>query len=246
MELRVGILIIGSLLWDPAEHRMKWRTTRLDMDRKCQVRVAIRYGRKSLSRSKTYTMVFSKACARKGKWGRAVVVSCRDTVGSPEALIGEAQNLWRAEQSSDAAPRQALGGSWGCVALLANPNGQGIPIDWQNHWKQTLAKDRQPPAGLSCAKGEKPAVDSEAMLQISWPVAAAGENLMSALDVLLATATNPTIDQGRYPTAQVVARAWNQAEPKWCEYFWQNRKNGIFTFQDDSIELLLDSRHRSN
>lgn len=244
MKVRVGILIIGSLLWDSAEHRVKWRTTRLDMDRKCHVRAPIRYRRKSSSRSQTYTMVFSKACARKGKWGQAVVVSCRDTVDSPEALIGEAQSLWRAEQSSDAVPGHALGGSWGRVALLENPKRKISP-DWLDYWKQVLSKDHQPPAGLDCAEREKPSVDSEAMLQFPWPVTVDGENLTSALDALLATTTNPTIDRGRYPTAKVVATAWNHAQPKWCEYFWQNRKNGIFTFQDESIERLLDRCHRS-
>lgn len=235
-----------SLLWDCAKHRVEWRTARLDMDRKCHVRAPIRYGRKSSSRCLTYTMVFSTACARKGKWGQAVVVSCHDTAGSPEALIGEAQSLWRAEQPPGAVPCHALGGSWGCVALLRNPNGQEIPADWLDCWKRTAAEDRQPPAGLNCAKGEKPAVDRDAMLQIPWPEPVDGEKLMSSLDALLATATDPTIENGQYPTPQLIAKAWNQADPKRCKYFWQNRKNGIFTVEDDSIESLLDCRHRCN
>jgi len=65
---------------------------------------------------------------------------------------------------------------------------------------------------------------------------------MSSLDALLATATNPTIEKGQYPTREVIAESWNQADPKWCEYFWKNRKNGIFTFEDDVIVSHLDCR----
>jgi len=58
------------------------------------------------------------------------------------------------------------------------------------------------------------------------------------LDLLLATSNDrdPTC-----PTVHEVADAWNR-EPdndRRAEYFRQNRKNGIYTFQDHAIEELL-------
>ena len=77
---------------------------------------------------------------------------------SAEALIGEARALWRAERADEDAPVDALGASWGCVALLKNPKRK-IPNSWLSYWKETAAKDPQPPYGLERAAKEKPVVD---------------------------------------------------------------------------------------
>jgi hypothetical protein len=188
-------------------------------------------------------MVFSRSCCRRGKWGQAVVIPCSNRLQTPQSLIEEAKNLWRAEQPEDAASSLDLGSPWGRVALLENPNAR-IPSDWLNQWKRTVDNDRKPPDRVNCAKGEGPAVDREGMLQIPWPQSVDGVDLLGWVDALLATATNPTIDHGKYADAKAIARAWNSVDPKWCEYFWQNRKNGIHTFQDSEIEQLLDDRHR--
>jgi hypothetical protein len=188
-------------------------------------------------------MVFSRRCCRSGKWGQAVVIPCSNLLQTPQSLIEEAKNLWRAEQPEDAASSLDLGSPWGRVALLENPNAR-IPSDWLNQWKRTVDNDRKPPDRVNCAKGEGPAVDREGMLQIPWPQSVDGVDLLGWVDALLATATNPTIDHGEYADAKAIARAWNSVDPKWCEYFWQNRKNGIHTFQDSEIEQLLDDRHR--
>src|SRR5205823_8142389 len=63
-ELRVGILVIGSLLWDIDSERVDWRHKRLDVNRSRKVLAPIRYGRLSQSRSDTFTMVISKLCDR--------------------------------------------------------------------------------------------------------------------------------------------------------------------------------------
>lgn len=117
--LSVGILIIGSLLWD--ERRQAWRNARLDMASIDTVTAPIRYGRLSSSRGNTYTMVFSRLC----KPGQAKLVHCSHTVSSPEDLIAEAEYLWKAEQPGADAGRIAV--NWGCVGLLSNPERGGGP-----------------------------------------------------------------------------------------------------------------------
>ena len=47
MCYNLGILVIGSLIWDDKPHRENWRTSHLNMDNKIFVKVPIRYGRKS-------------------------------------------------------------------------------------------------------------------------------------------------------------------------------------------------------
>ena len=59
-------------------------------------------------------------------------------------------------------------------------------------------------------------------------------------DVLIGTATNPTIIRGHYADAEQVADAWNNpAGREHVDYFDNNRKSGIRTFQDAEIERRL-------
>src|SRR5580692_12520499 len=55
LTLSIGVLIIGSLYWDP--RRQGWRDSRLDVDNVFNVHAPIRYGRRSTGRGHTYTMV---------------------------------------------------------------------------------------------------------------------------------------------------------------------------------------------
>ena len=57
--LKLGILIVGSLIWDSSDVRGKWRAKRLNVTSRTLVSVPIRYGRRSRSRGDSYTMVFS-------------------------------------------------------------------------------------------------------------------------------------------------------------------------------------------
>jgi hypothetical protein len=61
------------------------------------------------------------------------------------------------------------------------------------------------------------------------------------LDILLATATSPTIVDGRYPSAREVASGWQHpAGRAHIEYFRRNKQCGITTFQDHEIENHLN------
>ena len=98
-EVKIGVLIIGSLFWDPSDPRKKWRCERLDpLVAKRHVRAPIRYGRKSSTRGNSYTMVFSAGLCEK-KFGQAIVVPCRRPVRDTDDLVEEAVYLWAARET---------------------------------------------------------------------------------------------------------------------------------------------------
>ena len=60
-------------------------------------------------------------------------------------------------------------------------------------------------------------------------------------DALLGTATNPTIENGKYPSERAIAKAWSTPEGKrHISYFDNNVSSGITTWQDREIKRWLD------
>ena len=250
MQLRLGILIIGSLLWDvhgtDKSHRASWQQ-RLDLAHRYFVRAPIRYGRQSEYRSYTFSMVFSQLCDGNNSRGQAVLVPLRNPISSPQDLVDEAKALWSAEQKdpqSAKAPVHTLSANWGCVGLIGNPHGSGIPAQWLTAWKSEVRANQRLYGHVTHATSEASAVDGDGMLCIRWPEAMSGSSLVVPVDAILATATDPKIVNGGYCDASAIAAAWNSADPKWSQYFWQNRANGITTFEDAQIEQILDANHR--
>jgi hypothetical protein len=94
MVWNVGILVVGSLYWDP--NREGWRGRRLTSDDGVLVQAPIRYGRKSRSRKDTYTMVFAPRLSA-ASYGTARILRCQGPISSSEELIAEAKQLWIAE-----------------------------------------------------------------------------------------------------------------------------------------------------
>jgi len=245
--LHLGVLIIGSLFWDvdgeKKKHRKDWQRERLDMTQRLLVRAPIRYGRKSSKRDNTFTMVFSQLCRTKSKLGQALVIPFKNQVSSANDLILEAKRLWSAEQSTPEeakAASDALGASWGCVALLQNPKGQKLPREWRERWKTAVAQDKRLPYGrLKHASGEISIVNRGGVLKIRWPKPLTRGNLVPSLDAIIATATNPCIQNGRYHSPKMIARAWKRAKEEHVQYFWKNREGKIWTFEDDAIKTYL-------
>lgn len=231
-EHTVGILTIGSLFWDERPHRESWRGDRLQMKSAIPVEVPIRYGRRSMGRKDTYTMVFSNALlsAKPPRTGWALVVPCRRTVSTAAQLVNEAQALWAAEQSS-LKPLGPLSADWGAVGLLQNPDQPTLsPV--VNGWSKRVTKEKRY-ARFPKARNEKAAVDSNGLLTIQWPTDESGNPLQ--MDLLLATATVPTFtNKGFYPSAETIAAEWNR-EPPQRGYFDKNRGAGITTADDSEI-----------
>ena len=231
--------IIGSLYWDEEKPREQWRRERLvDLDNRKYVRAPIRYGRLSRSRGCSYTMVFSKQLDEPNmpdKYGYAIVVPCKTPVNGVEDLVSEARHLWQAEGGK----KGGISAKWGCVALLENPR-HPIPDVLRTGWTKHVR--REPHYGaLNSARGEATVVDEEGFLTTSWPRTDDDSDL--GVDVLLATATDPTIIRGDYPSAREIAAAWNAHEgddhEHYVRYFRQNRQCEIWTCQDSKIEKLL-------
>lgn len=230
MPLRVGVLIIGALFWDSRNQRPEWRSSRLEAARAQDATAPIRYGRRSQSWGGSYTMVFSRLCPS----GQAKILPCSHPVWDVQDLIIEAEHLWKAEHPL--AKTHRICASWGCVSLLCNPE-RDMPTAIANGWAARVREE--PDYGLIPQdEGEGILVDpAEGILRIDWPKV--GE-AAADFDLLLATATKPTLDPpSGYPSASLIADAWNKAGPH-VEYFLKNSANGIRTFQDDQIRKLLN------
>ncbi len=224
----VGILIIGSLFWDTREHRESWRRARLEIGHEIPVRVPIRYGRRSdKSRGKTYTMVFSNELSTE-RYGWALVVPCRNPVMSADELVIEGKALWAAEQKTLSKPGP-LSASWGEVGLLTNPCRPKLNAIKEG-WKQYIAQNER---DNYCSNASKQArVNPDGLLTIPWPLTESDDRV--DMDFLLATATVPTLQDGKYATPETIAEAWENAL-KYQRYFDENRRAGITTADDYAI-----------
>ncbi len=236
MKVSLGMLIVGSLYWDDHPHRSQWRHERLDLEAPRGVLAPIRYGRSSDKRGNTYTMVFSETLARdEVKLGTAIFVPCKRLVRTVEDLVKEAEFLWAAERKSGAS-NSCISAHWGCVGLAVNPD-HPIPNDLRRGWGARVSRE-QCYGGLDRAEDEKAIVEASGVLNIPWPKCTDGSHLEG--NALLATATNPTLIDGRYPSAQEIAAAWNTDTNSNVQYFRKNRDHHITTFQDDKIESYLN------
>jgi hypothetical protein len=226
MTLSVGILIIGSLFWDPA--REPWRKSRLSMEQAMTVQAPIRYGRLSEGRGH-YTMVFSRLCDP----GHAKVVPCRATA---ESIIDEAEHLWAAERNAPL--NRQISTSWGRVALLPHPD-RDIPKAILRAWATRVAQERTY-ADVPQASGEGSLLSRSGILQIGWPRSVDADE-PAPLDLLLATANHPTLvgQPPDYPDPSRIALLWRGSTSGRVGYFVSNRQNGILTFEDDAISSLL-------
>jgi hypothetical protein len=233
MNLTAGILTIGSLYWDN-DVREKWRQSRLKVGAAFSVTVPICYGRKAGGRGDTYTMVFSPGFK---ELGQAKAIPCSNLISSASDLVHEAELLWAAERKLPQ-PDGRLSANWGCVALLPNPE-RDVPKQLLDDWAHRISRERNY-GQLS----HTPIARDRGLLQIPWPEMVDAHGLLP-LDLLLATANEPTLDNPpNYPSPEVIALAWKQASEKYPSqkydnYFWNNKKNGITTFQDDTIEQIL-------
>lgn len=227
MNLKVGILIIGSLYWDRG--REIWRKSRLDETGRVSIKVPIRYGRFSKVDRKHYTMVFSLSAEP----GSALVLPCKKPVTDLTSLVEEAHSLWAAERNKES---DSISADWGSVAILPREPSHAILNEWANYLEGIDYTFKFPHSA-----NEDNIVSESGLLRLPWPHTSDGKEL-DGFDLLLATANEPTtrkqeypIGQHVYPTAEQIAAEFNQRN--WI-YFDSNVENGIWTFEDEQIQQL--------
>ncbi|MBY3219313.1 hypothetical protein HFO21_33990 [Rhizobium laguerreae] len=218
--MNCGILIIGSLFWDDGTDggRQHWRDNRLDVSRAVPVRVPIDYGRKSSSRSNTFTMVLRAD----GQPGTGLLVPCRHEVLTIEDLVAEASALWKAEAPK--AKTGALGSNWGGVGILFREGvvDGSFAQSWQDHFRK---------AGRTSFS----VVREDGSLDIPWPTREGGA--AADFDLILATATIP---EEIAPTPEAVAKAMLSQTGGHENYFLNNVLHGIRTASDDEIFTVVE------
>jgi hypothetical protein len=232
MNLRIGVLIIGSLFWDEAKVRKEWRKSQLEVEKACTATAPIRYGRCSSTWGNTFTMVFSRNC----KPGTAKAVPCKGSVSCVEDLIKEAEALWGAEQPAKRFDRK-ISAPLGCVALLVPSNFDNPEI--LKGWAKRVSEEKGY-GNVGQTKEEGTLVYPCGLLNIPWPVLS-GCDPPVQFDAFLATATDPNLEGMPldYPGPRTIADAWGEDADDNVRYFRNNRKNFICTFQDTEILDIL-------
>ncbi|GAB3699829.1 hypothetical protein GCM10027592_26260 [Spirosoma flavus] len=231
MNFKGGAILIGSLLWDKASIKEKWRTLRLkEISTKMAVKVKIRYGRQSQSRKDTYSMIFSNHPTT--KFGQAYILGFKEPIKNARILESQAFALASAEGLWSDKP--TLNKNWGTVGLLVNPTVDskdklGADII-RKRWTEiyTGYSDTFEPASY-CIDNDPPVIDGNGFLTIDWT------EEMNDYDFLIATPAVPNIEHPL--NAKEIAD--KMKEKSYFEYFDSNNANGITTFQDSKIRELL-------
>ncbi|MDY0090660.1 MAG: hypothetical protein RBR78_09875 [Flavobacteriaceae bacterium] len=231
ISLKGGVLIIGSLLWEQDKIRKNWRNNFLEEENKIKTKAPIRYGRISGGRNCTFTMVFSEECNSEDMLGTAFFVPFRDNPVSLEALRKQSLELIKSECKKDKSVFEIFNWSWGTLALAINPDL--LDKDPKKHKQLSEFWKKQCGEGLNPKQykvgNEKPAVDEQGILSFNWT------DELKDFDFLIATATKP---EKEYPISKKIADRIIVNE--YSEYFIENVKAGISTFQDKEIQSFIE------
>lgn len=242
--IRVGIVIIGSLLWD--RKREEWRA-RLKMSEKELVWAPIRYGRLSTGedRKNKYTMTFCYSCYSEGTGtGTAYVVPARQEVSNLDQLydeanaLGVAEGFFKKEDLRFGAP--VLGAKWkgfGAIGLwLRNPNDQQQEIAdvlaaWPAFFARRLAASKAALSGYPSS--ERLPLTDAGFMNLTWPIGVQSGRPVE-FDLLLATPNTPNLERGQhYAEPKAIAEAYRRSgSPR---YFIDNAVHGIHTAEDPEI-----------
>lgn len=181
-------------------------------------------------------MLFSSSAAP----GQAKVVPCANDILKPQNLIDEAERLWRAEdgKSGQISSSWQRGNDGGCVVLCVNSDRRSNDHDRVvDAWKKRVAEEQAVYSRFPKSPDDDRNLVSEDGILSFWPE---GE---LEFDFLLATANYPfRLDQAApYPNPLTIAEAWLKNLDQ-LYYFNGNCLNGIRTFQDAQIELLLSAK----
>lgn len=240
LNLKGGILIIGSLLWqDHLDNEKKdnvrkiWRDRHLLLDHKIMVKVPIRYGR--LSNSDIYTMTFSNSC-RTTKQGTGFFVPFKQAPLTTFAdLMNEVNETSIAEGMKGKLLSKETGTEkiWCCMGLLTNPKTvtEETEMALVKQWSEKISEQGTLDISQFKIGREKPCIDKSGKLSLDWlsPVDKNDAEFLNNYDLVIATATKQT----KYPSIKELSEKVKADTTRY--YFIQNYKFGITTFQDIQV-----------
>ncbi len=232
MELKGGVLMIGSLYWqdylnEGDTNRRDWRDDALIIDKAISISVPIRYGR--FSTGESYTMIFDKELDE-AKYGIAKAVPFNKTISSIDEIISQTKAMSKVEGHNNKLIKGSIKPAWGVCGIIFNPNinpeeKESILSAWEHSLKEN-------PAGYTefISKHNNYSLSNKGEFLFDFPSEA------SKLDFLIAISTKPENKEGiEYLTVEEIA-----IHVKNRDYFYPNIKHGITTFQDDDIKSLLN------
>lgn len=249
MDIKIGAIIIGSLLWETTEKRTKWRNGLMLQD-KLLVDLPIRYGRQSLENRKgTYSMVFSNNINHTKTLGKGFVIPFKENIKSEQDFKNRMLNISDAEGIS----ATRICKSWGTVCFIVNPF---IDKDKQNEvlslWgnlvnatREGLKRNqREPDLSKFGEQTELKSIDKNWKLTINLDKLF--KNELKDFDILVATSNAVKLKEelNIYPTTKQIAKAINDS--KYYDYFLKNIQNSIRTFQDKQIAKILRRKYRTS
>jgi hypothetical protein len=242
LNLKGGVLIIGSLLWQ--DHlknenedniRKLWRDRHLLLDHKIMVKVPIRYGR--LSDSNIYTMTFSNSC-KTARQGTAFFVPFKKTpLSTFEDLMGEVRETSIAEgmKGNFISKERGTQNIWCCMGIMTNPKTVGREKEREliTEWSAEIAKQGSLDISLFRNGTEKPCINQNGKLNLNWlsPVDKRDSDILNSYDFVIATAT--ATKPKDYPNIKKLSENVKADTTRY--YFIQNYKFGITTFQDINV-----------
>ena len=222
------------MFWEETEIRDKWRKENLNFDEKKLIDLPIRYGRISETRKCTYSMVFSTDCKSKEKIGKGYFIPFKKTLTLLE-IIEQGIKIINAEHNK-VVEFNRFNWSWGCLGLSINSILNSEESKSNNKvdsllalWKAKFGKKFEP--NHYKADLEDPIMTSEGILKINWQ-----DDVLLDYDFVIGTATKPELKS--YPDSERIAI--KMAVNEYDEYFVNNRKSSITTFQDTVIETELN------
>jgi hypothetical protein len=229
MNLKGGVLIIGSLIWDKSPTRTKWRKLCLIEERKIYTPVKIRYGR-------TYSMIFSNH--PNTEFGQGLILPFKDEIKNFLQIEKQSYALAKAEGIWKESDKPKIYAGWGTVGILFNPKidekSKSLIIErWIKIYENYKGKFE--PKNYINESDENQVIDENGVLKLEWV------EEMKEFDFLLATPVKPR--PRRLLSSKEIAQ--KMIDKNYFEYFEMNNSNQIFTFQDEEIkeELKRDGSH---
>lgn len=234
MNLKCGIIIIGSLLWDDDPIRQQWRKAAFGKSlKKNLVHLPIRYGRESRTRNNTYTMILSNH--QSTEIGQGIIIEVAKNIESFSDLEHQAYALAKAEGIWNEHQTPTINTIWATIGLLINPELGKKDLRTSNSFKKKWGALYNSysyfiPKEYTIAEDEVPIIKTKGILNIKW------QDEMNKFDLLLATVTKPV--PSRPLSAKEIAE--RMIDKRYTYYFDENKLNRILTFQDKKIEGYLN------